>query len=38
MDPRLLTLYEQELRYFRESTGVHGEHAHICDRCAAALA
>ena len=23
---------------FRESTGVHGEHAHICDRCAAALA
>ena len=21
MDPRLLTLYEQELRYFRESTG-----------------
>ncbi len=23
---------------FRESTGAHGEHAHICDRCAAALA
>ena len=22
---------------FRESTGVHGEHAHICDRCASAL-
>ena len=22
---------------YRESTGVHGEHAHICDRCAGAL-
>ena len=22
---------------YRESTGVHGEHAHICDRCAEAL-
>lgn len=22
---------------FRESTGVHGEHTHICDRCAQAL-
>ena len=22
---------------YRESTGVHGEHAHICDRCAQAL-
>ena len=22
---------------YRESTGVHGEHAHVCDRCAEAL-